>query len=149
MPSSALQRSLTSWDGNVQDLPLIGKGTSGLVFAIDERRVVKVSLGTPRSNEDIETERKIYQRFDQKFSVNPCPYILRCLDTENSRGIVLERWDETVRSRIRSKPAPSFQDVQQWAIQAAKGLGAVHDCGVIQGDGQDIQNLASILKFLC
>jgi hypothetical protein len=138
MPANPTQKKSKSWDGNVQDLPLVGKGASGLVFAIDKRRVAKVSLGTPRSKEDIEMERRIYERFNQMLSNNPSRYILLCLDTKQPRGLIFDRWDETVRARLQSMPSPpSIEDAKRWALQAAKGLAIVHDCGVIQGDGKN------------
>lgn len=129
------------WDGNVEQLECIGSGVSGVVFAIDKRRIAKICVGTPRSIEDIETERKIYRRF-RKFrekhdrEQHDCQYILSCLETENPRGLVLERCQESLRNRIRSKSPLPLEDVAKWARQAAEGLVFVHDSGVIQGDGQ-------------
>jgi hypothetical protein len=43
-----------------------------------------------------------------------------------------------VRARLQSMPSPpSIEDAKRWALQAAKGLAIVHDCGVIQGDGKN------------
>lgn len=125
------------WDGNVDDLQCIGNGVSGLIFAIDQRRVAKISLGTTQSIEDIETERRIYRRFQHKQrKLGKFPHILRCFDRNNPRGIVLERCEHTVRERLQtSSPIEQHQKLK-WAIQAAKGLRDAHDCRVIQGDGQ-------------
>jgi serine/threonine protein kinase len=121
------------WDGDIQDLPCIGSGTSGLVFQIDAGRVAKVSLGTARSIKDIETERKIYQRF-RKEAPN-CPQILCCLELDNPRGLVFECCQGTVRGRLRSQSSVPVGLVTKWARQAAGGLAIIHKCGVIQGDG--------------
>jgi serine/threonine protein kinase len=137
MPASQKQRRITieTWNGDIQNLPCIGNGISGLVFEIDVRRVAKVALGTARSIEDIERERKIYRRFKQMLPNPDCHYILSCLESDNPRGLVFERCKGMVRSRLRS-PSPILPEaVMKWAIQAAKGLGFVHDCGIIQGDG--------------
>ena len=108
---------------------------SGIVFAIDTTRVAKINLGNPRSVEDFETERAVYRRFTERLSKVDCRYVLRCLDLENSRGLVFERCRETLRSRVRAG-AVGEGLVLRWAKQAAKGLAWVHDCKVIQGDGQ-------------
>jgi hypothetical protein len=124
------------WDGDVQDLECLGNGVSGIVFAIDERRVAKIHLGTPRSTEDFETERSVYRRFNERLREKRCEYVLRCFDTEHPRGLVFERCNETLRSRLRRDEERDEEQVSRWAKQAAKGLAWVHDCGVIQGDGQ-------------
>ena len=137
MSANSTQKKATSWDGNVQDLPLVGKGASGLVFAIDKDSVVKVSLGTPRSKEDNEIERKIYERFNQMLSNIPSHYILVCLDTKQPRGLIFDRCDGTLRTRIQSMPSPpSIHDANRWAVQTAKGLANAHDCNVRHGDGK-------------
>ena len=128
---------LRPWNGDVQELEYLGNGVSGLVFAIDSSRVAKVHLGTPRSVEDFETERAVYRRFNKRLSKIDCRYVLRCLDTENPRGLVFERCRETVRDRVRKTRERGEEDGQavRWAKQAAKGMAWVHDCKVIQGDG--------------
>lgn len=103
------------------------------MFAIDSYRVAKIHLGTPRSVDDFETEQAVYRRFNNRLSKIDCRYVLRCLDTENSRGLVFERCRQTLRSRIRKGVTEEAQ-VMRWARQAAKGLAWVHDCKVIQGD---------------
>jgi len=126
------------WDGDVQDLKFIGNGASGIVFAIDSDRVAKIHLRTPRSIEDFETERAVYRRFNRRLRKVSCRCVLRCLETENSRGLVFERCRETLRDRLRrTRDGVDESDDGQalrWAKQAAKGLAWVHDCKVIQGD---------------
>ena len=119
----------------MQDLECLGNGVSGIVFAIDSTRVAKIHLGTPRSVEDFETERAVYQRFGERQSKFHCRYILRCLDLDNPSGLVFERCHETIRNRIKERGVEAGM-VLRWAKQASKGLAWVHDCKVIQGDGQ-------------
>jgi serine/threonine protein kinase len=123
------------WDGDIQELTCIGNGVSGIVFAIDELKVAKIALGTTRSSEDIETERKVYRRLKQRRKKAKCQYIVKCYETDNPRGIVLERCKESVRSRIRSSlPLPSEQKTRL-AREATEGLAYLHDGGIVQGDG--------------
>jgi hypothetical protein len=122
------------WDGNIQGLILLGNGVSGAVFAIDDKRVAKIDLGSLRSIEDIETERMAYYNLS-KGHLN----VLSCLDIDNPNGLVFERCQETIRSRLRSRhrdTPPRAEVVKKWAYQAAKGLAFVHECGIIQVDGQ-------------
>jgi len=68
-------------------------------------------------------ERRIYQRFHERLAKNPCRHILSCLDTEIPGGLVFERWNETVRTRLRSLPSsPPIQEAKRWAVQAANGI---------------------------
>jgi len=137
MPSHHAQRKSQPkpWDGDVQDLECLGNGVSGIVFAIDSTRVAKLHLGTSRSVADFETERVVYQRFGERLSNIPCQYLLKCLDLDNPRGLVFERCQKTLRSILREGHVEKGL-VLKWAKQAAKGLAWVHDCNVIQGDGQ-------------
>ena len=123
-----------SWDGNTYNLVALGHGVSGIVFAIDSKRVVKVDVGTQRSIQDLQTERKAYERLSGGHR-----YVLSCLDYKNPRGLVLKRCGNTVRRHRQSMPEdePSNDEtIRRWAFEAAKGLEYVHMCGVIQGDGQ-------------
>ena len=143
MPSHSehRQRSTTvldgksRWNGNTEGLLLIGRGVSGILFALDESRVVKVCRNIDhRSVDDIDTERRAYRNLARR----PSDYVLRCYDSENPYGIVLERCKETVRHRIRSRHSNCSpqREALKWAIEATRGLGVVHGCGVIQGDGE-------------
>jgi hypothetical protein len=131
------KKRLQQWDGDIQNLEFLGNGVSGIVFAIDVDRVAKIHLRTPRSVEDFETERAVYRRFNKRLRKVDCRYVLRCLDTENQRGLVFERCSETVRARLRRTAEGEDGDrILKWAKQTAKGLAWIHDCKVIQGDGQ-------------
>ena len=105
-----------------------------MIWAIDETRVAKVHIGSARSKQDIETERKAYRKLNR-----PHPYVLRCFETENPSGLVLERCQETVRQRLRlmlNEETWCEDIVARWAYQAAKGLAYVHACKIIHGDGK-------------
>jgi len=120
------------WDGSIEGLALLGNGVSGAVFAIDENRVAKIDIGSPRSMKDIKTECMAYYNFSKGH-----PNVLLCLEIGNPNGLVFERCRDTVRSRLRSAyrgAPPRVEVVKRWAYQAAKGLAFVHSCGVIQGD---------------
>ena len=104
---------------------------SGRVLAIDGCRVIKIPLGSPRSLKDIETEREAYRRLAK----SPSPYITKCYDYENPRGIIMERLDQTVRHRLRQLDStPTGDDVLKWALQAARGLAFLHDRDIVQAD---------------
>jgi len=120
------------WNGNTSDLETLDYGVSGRVLAIDGFRVIKVPRGSPRSFKDIETEREAYRRLAR----DPCcPYIAKCYDCENPRGIVMERLDQTVRHRLREPDfTPTGDDVLRWALQAARGLAFLHNREIVQAD---------------
>lgn len=119
------------WNGRISDLEVLGYGVSGKVLAIDGCRVIKIPLGNPRSLKDIETERQAYRRLAR----NPSPYITKCYDYENPRGIIMERLDQTVRHRLKQlDSAPTGDDVIKWAMQAARGLAFLHDRDIVQAD---------------
>lgn len=121
---------LEKWDGSVLGLLGIGSGVSGMVFGLDQDRVVKVGSSTdPRNIEDIETERKAYR----KLGIRPSPHVLHCFETENPYGLTLERCRMTLRKRIRMGDLTKT-DVVTYAKSAAKGLDFIHHCGIIQGD---------------
>jgi serine/threonine protein kinase len=120
------------WNGNTSDLETLDYGVSGRVSAIDSFRVIKEPLGSPRSLKDIETEREAYRRLAKQPS---CPYIAKCYDYDNPRGIILERLDQTVRRRLnRLESAPTGDDVLKWALQAARGLAFLHSREIVQAD---------------
>ena len=146
MPSSRTQRCRTAepWDGKLQDLQCLGCGVSGLVFAIDDERVAKISSGTPRSIDDIEIERSIYREFQymrRRTGKKGFRHILSCIELDNPRGLVFERCKGTLKYRLQSTTCPPEQKLK-WAIQAARGLRFAHDCNVIQRDGNDTQILS-------
>jgi len=122
-----------SWDGYIDNLTLLGHGVSGMVLAIDDRRVAKVDTGSLKSIGDIEIERAAYRNLSSPES----PYVLRCYEVDNPNGLVLERCTHTVRTRLQSQykcKKPPENLVRNWAYEAVQGLAYVHQCGIIQGD---------------
>lgn len=123
------------WDGNVQGLLGIGNEVSGMVFGLDQDRVVKVGSSTDPGNiGDIETERKAYRKLETGSS----PHILHCFETENPYGLILKRCKMTVRNWIRRRGNLPKTDVVIYAKFAVKGLAFIHYYGIIQGDGRYI-----------
>jgi serine/threonine protein kinase len=123
------------WDGNIHNLEPLGHGVSGVVLAIDEKRVAKIDNGSQRSIDDVETEREIYQTLKKE----PNKHVLWCYEVDNPSGLVLERCDDTVRRRLRSRyrnTSPPEDTVKRWACEAAQGLTYIHRCGVVQVDGK-------------
>ena len=123
------------WKGTILDLKGIGHGISGMVFLINERRVLKAGFGSSQSLAEIETERMAYRILEG--AKKPSPHVLRCFDTEDPRGLVLERCHETLRRRLKSIPQDTTLcdvEVRIWAKQAAEGLAFIHDHYIIQGD---------------
>jgi len=104
-----------------------------MVFGLDNDRVVKVYIGEDGHGiEDMETEREAYRRIKQSgFSSR---HVLKCCDLDNAAGLVFERCDMTVRRWVRSRDYAPRREALRLAVEAAKGLEFVHDCGIIQGD---------------
>jgi hypothetical protein len=122
------------WDGDTQGLLGIAHGNAGVVFELDNDKVVKVYLGRDsRSIENFETERQAYRLIER--SINSCDHVLRCYDLDNPYGLVLERCHESVRQRIDSAEYSPQKEAMKFAVQAAKGLAFIHRCGIRQGDG--------------
>ena len=123
------------WDGNIHNLEPLGNGVSGVVLAIDEKRVAKIDIGSERSIQDVETEREIYRRLNQQHN----RHVLWCYEIDNPSGLVLERCDDTIRKRLRwgyRNTSPPEDVVKKWACEAAQGLAYIHRCGVTQVDGK-------------
>ncbi|KAK8102507.1 hypothetical protein PG984_015653 [Apiospora sp. TS-2023a] len=125
-----------SWDGSIYGLRNIGHGATSLVFAVDDRRVVKVPIPSPFGLQAVEQEREIYRRLGRRSN-----HIVSCYDPDHSSGILLERCKGSVRDRLRemrqedgSIPRESWIQVGRWAYQAAQGLGYIHEHNVIQAD---------------
>ena len=126
------------WDGNIHNLRPLGHGVSGMVLAIDDKRVAKIDIGSERSVEDAETEREIYRRL--QWNQQHHKHVLKCYEVDNPSGLVLERCDDTIRKRLRSmyrdKSPPDEKVVKKWACEAAQGLAYIHSCRVVQVDGK-------------
>lgn len=119
-----------------------------MVLAIDDQRVAKIDTGSLKSVGDIEIERAAYRELSNPGN----PYVLRCYEIDNPNGLVLERCTHTVRTRLQShysckKPPENL--VRDWVHEAVKGLAYVHQCGIIQGDGESEIKLLSHRKLTC
>jgi hypothetical protein len=64
-----------------------------MVFAINDLKVIKVGFGSEPSKADIETERRAFRIFEK--ARDRSPHVLRCFETDNPRGLVLECCHET------------------------------------------------------
>jgi len=135
-PNRKRKTKCRPWDGNIHNLRPLGNGVSGMVLAIDDKRVVKIDIGSERSVEDAETEREIYQRLQWHGKAHK--NVLECCELDNPSGLVLERCDDTIRKRLRSmyrdKLPPDEKVVKRWAYEAAQGLAYIHSCRVVQVD---------------
>lgn len=123
------------WTGDILDLTCIGRGISAMVFVINDGKVIKVDFGSEQSIADIETERRAFRILEK--AKNRSPHILRCFESDNPRGLVLERCHETLRRRLRSMPKdafPSDTEARRWAKQAAEGLAFIHEHDIIHAD---------------
>ncbi|KAE9363652.1 kinase-like protein [Stipitochalara longipes BDJ] len=132
-PSQKRKSRYRPWDGNIHNLEPLGNGVSGVVLAIDEKRVAKIDIGSQRSIEDAATEREIYRRLSQQHN----KHILWCYEVDNPSGLVLERCDDTIRKCLRSRyrsTTPPDDVVKKWACEAAQGLAYIHRCGIVQVD---------------
>ena len=124
------------WNGNIQGLPLIAHGSAGMVFALDDARVVKVYIGEDGQGiEDMETEREAYRRL--RYGGTSSRHVLKCYDLDNAAGLVFERCKMTVRRWVKSRDYAPQREALRLATEAAKGLEFVHKSGIIQGDGSD------------
>ena len=132
------------WDGNVYGLKWVGQGGTAFVFAVNERSVVKVPMGSDASHRALERERAVYEILGK--SKSPNYYVLSCFDTGFRRGLVLERRVGTLREHLQKYRDGDIAHIRsnsnlmdqssRWAFQAASGLSFVHDEGIIQADGK-------------
>lgn len=116
---------------SLHGLEIIGQGVSGIVFAINDSRVLKVPRGGPDGARDQEIESRIYRRLGQH------PRIVRYISSE-PRGLVLERLTGPLRKRLRELYAegklPSQGLMRKWSRQAVEGLQYLHQRDILQGD---------------
>jgi serine/threonine protein kinase len=104
-------------------LKFLAAGGSGVIYAIDEERILKEFYG-----EGIDVERRALERLG--LHVN----IVRCLDATHD-GLTLER-GITVRSVIQGSGAnqiPLHTKVR-WLHEAAEGTRYMHNKGIIHAD---------------
>lgn len=117
--------------GNVFDLPWISGGVSGLVVEASSSTVIKVPFPCPENREQLEVERKIYER------ISPHPYITKFLSAHEGM-IYLERLQYPLRKRLwdlrDAGQVPHKTDVVRWGLQLSMALHHIHSCGVYQVD---------------
>ncbi|EXJ82308.1 serine/threonine protein kinase [Capronia epimyces CBS 606.96] len=112
----------------IEALDCLDVGKSGIVYALDARRVVKRYEGD--NDDEIDAEREVYDR------LGPHPNIAGFLGALDDGSIVLER-GQVLRDRLseqtRTRPIP-LRTKYRWIKQAATGLQYLHDCNIIQAD---------------
>ena len=74
-------------------LPLIDRGISGIVFAIDDCSVIKTPVGGEGNAQELEVERRIVERLGEH------PHIVRLLRVDRDM-IIFERLLYPLRTRI-------------------------------------------------
>ncbi|KAF2758630.1 kinase-like protein [Pseudovirgaria hyperparasitica] len=103
----------------------IAAGKSSLVYALDERRVLKKYFA-----EGIDVECQVFSR------LGPHPNVVRLLEIENN-GLILER-GQPLQNVIRNSEAENVTtDIEQkvrWIQQAAVALQHIHNKGIIHAD---------------
>ncbi|KAF2000502.1 kinase-like protein [Amniculicola lignicola CBS 123094] len=106
-----------------QSLVFLAAGGSGIVYAIDEKRVLKEFY-----NEGIDVERRAFQRLG--LHVN----IVKCFGAID-KGLILER-GQSIRTVIRESGADQIPlDTKiRWLQEAAEGTRYMHDNNIIHAD---------------
>lgn len=126
-----LKESNSELPENLWNLPFVNRGISGIVFAINEFSVIKTPTGGDINAQELETERRIFERLGEH------PRIVRLLYVHRNM-IVLERLLYPLRTRtleLREKGVvPSTEEVLKWSAQAAEGMQYFHEKNVFQVD---------------
>lgn len=105
-------------------LKFLAAGKAGVVYGIDDRRVLKEYLETDGG----EVERRAYDRLGSH------PNIAKLLSIRKDGSLILER-GEVLRKICRSPLSEiSLQKRLGWLRQAAKGYQYSHDCNIIHAD---------------
>lgn len=107
----------------------VGRGSSGTVLEIDQNLVIKTYINNDEGKRDFSREKEI---FDILQKGTPSPYIVRCIE-EYDEGLVLERLESTLRSRLRQQRTP-LNVRSKWTLDCCRGLQFLHQKGVIHGD---------------
>ncbi|KAI9835262.1 MAG: hypothetical protein M1819_002406 [Sarea resinae] len=103
-------------------------GASGIVYALDAKRVFKMHLPHDWGRKSMDIETRIYARLGLH------PRIVKSLGS-NEKGIMLERLECQLRKRNQDcNGAVSTHLILQWAIQVAEGLQYMHENAVLQID---------------
>ena len=106
-------------------LTYLSAGKSGIVFAIDQQRVLKKFHDSDGKG----VESRAYQRLGSH------PNIAQLLDIQSDGSIVLER-GRVLRDICRYPSAIEIpiQSKLGWLKHAANGYRHMHDCGILHGD---------------
>ncbi|KAF2193638.1 kinase-like protein [Zopfia rhizophila CBS 207.26] len=113
----------TEWSNSLQ---FLAAGKSGIVYGIDEERVLKEYY----ESDSGEVERQVYQRLGSH------PHVAELLGTLTNGSIILERGD-CLRTICRDSAAASEIPIQRklgWLRQAAEGYQILHARDIIHGD---------------
>ncbi|KAI1935100.1 hypothetical protein LOZ66_005405 [Ophidiomyces ophidiicola] len=110
---------------SLETLQFLAAGKSGIVYAIDDKRVLKEFQETERG----EVERQAYCRLGSHSN------IAKLLGTRKDGSIVLER-GEVLRKICRSASADKIPIERKlcWLRQAAKGYQHLHNSNIIHSD---------------
>ncbi|EEP78337.1 predicted protein [Uncinocarpus reesii 1704] len=97
----------------------------------DPSRVVKVARSTPEANAQIEIEKRIYSRFEEK---GYHPNIIKCLRYDDS-GIYLERAEHgSLTAYFEEGGDASLTERLQWSYDLADAIQYLHDLGIRHAD---------------
>jgi serine/threonine protein kinase len=112
------------------DAPIVGRGSSGTVFAIDQHLVFKSFTEDEEGQLDLERESSIYLQLQSEgFS----QYIVRFVEVWED-GLVLERQGSSLRSCLRGKLQPMDKQRAQWVKETSNALAFLHKKGIMHGD---------------
>lgn len=118
-------------DLDIGRLQFISLGISGAVLKVSDEIVIKKPLPLPNCKEQIDVERRIYERLGRH------PHITTFLGVHQGM-LVLERLQYPLRKRLwdlrGTKLLPSTQDVLRWASQICTALEHVHSLQIFQVD---------------
>jgi serine/threonine protein kinase len=114
---------------------LIGRGASGIVFAINDELVIKVFGRDPEAQSHLAREREIFEKLQGHVTSE---YIVHFKEQWAS-GLVLERLDDTLRDLLKTcVPSDSCQaqpsSALTWSLECCRGFAFLHDNGIIHGD---------------
>ncbi|OAP55711.1 hypothetical protein AYL99_09863 [Fonsecaea erecta] len=114
----------------VRDFHWVAHGTSGFILELDERTVIKRSLGEG-NRADHETEREIYERLGDH------PRIVNGIFM-HPKGIILERLQDPLRLRLiqlrERNVLPTKEQILKWSRQASEAIEYLHGKHVFQVD---------------
>ncbi|KIX92115.1 uncharacterized protein Z520_12199 [Fonsecaea multimorphosa CBS 102226] len=117
--------------GFVFDLPYISQGGSGAVFALDDKTVIKVAIGSEEDHGDHMVEREIYGRLGHH------PRIVKCISIHD-KGIILERLQYPLRLRLielrQKNELPAEAQIFKWSKQTSEAMQDIHGKSVLQVD---------------